>query len=84
MAKGYLKEVEYRQTDICFYIRKLLKANKKHQSDLADLLGVTDARMTQKFNECSFTTHDLLTIFKYLNADQESVGKLFTFLKETK
>lgn len=79
MARGYLKEVEYREKDITNYIRNLMRSRGRHQKDIANLLGLTEGRIAQKFKTNGFTATEILQIFRYLKADAEAVGKLFTF-----
>ena len=79
MARGYLKEFEYRETDIANYIVCLMRREHKTQKIVASKIGTTQPYFSHKLKNASFTTHELLTIFKLLNADSEVVGKLFTF-----
>lgn len=79
MARGYLKDIEYRTTDISDYILKLIRRNHTKQKEVARMLNITEGRMSQKLKDGAFTTVELLKIFKALDADREEVAKLFTF-----
>lgn len=77
MPRGYLKEKEYRMTDIRNYISNLMREKKVRQYQLAELLGISPGRMSQKLEACDFDIAELLIIFQRLDADEEKVGKLF-------
>lgn len=82
MARGYLNEMKYRETDISNYIRNRMRLTHTTQATLAKKLGKTQARFSQELSECSFGAKDLLIIFKALDADKADVGKLFTFKED--
>lgn len=79
MPRGYLKEKEYRKSDIRAYISELMRSQKIRQHHIADALNLTQGRVSQKLDACDFDVDELLTIFKLLDADPDKVGKLLTF-----
>lgn len=82
MARGYLKDKEYRMADIRAYILELMKEKKVRQWQIAVALDMTQARVSQKLDACDFNISELLTIFELLGADKEKVGRLFTIKEE--
>lgn len=82
MARGYLKDIEYRKTDISTYIIKLMRREHQTQTSIARRMNKTQSWMSKKLSNCDFEIDELLEIFKALNAESEEVGKLFTFRKE--
>lgn len=77
MARGYLKEKEYRLTDIKEYIRERMFVKKINQRDIARAIGVDPSTIVRRFKKMDFTIEELLIIFKLLDADQDKVGRLF-------
>ena len=82
MARGYLNEMKYRETDISNYIRNRMRLTHTTQATLAKLLGKTQSYVSKGLDNCDFETKDLLIIFKALDADKADVGKLFTFKED--
>ena len=77
MARGFLKDKEYRLTDISEYIRKRMRLTHTTQKDLATALGKSQSRISIQLKNGDFTIEELLIIFKMVEADADKVGRLF-------
>lgn len=77
MARGYLKEREYRITDIRKYIRERMFVEEVTQLDIARAINVDPSTVSRKFKKMDFNIEELLIIFKLLKADEDKVGRLF-------
>lgn len=78
MARGYLKEKEYRLTDIKKYFRSLMYQESITQKDIARAIGSDPSTVCRKFKSMDFNLGELLIILRLLKADQDKVAKLLT------
>lgn len=77
MARGYLKDKEYRMTDIAEFIERNRKREKLSQEEVASRMGHTQSWYSKKLKDCSWDVAELLEPFKIVKAEAEMVGRLF-------
>lgn len=77
MARGFLKEKEYRMTDIEEFIRKQMKVTKQDQLTVARKMGHTQSWFSKKLCKGTWEMSELLDLFKIIQAEADMVGRLF-------
>lgn len=60
------------------YIRDEMKMQKIKQSDMAELLGITQPGFSKALENATFTFEQLIKIFRALNTSEEDKTRLLT------
>ena len=85
MPRGYLNDTTYRLSDTRNYIKDLMKDKKKTQQNMADVLGISQGRFSQKLKAMTFSARELIVLFTELDADAEkvvTVGDVVDYIKD--
>lgn len=73
MPKAIINKKEYRANDIGNWVVKWLRQSGKRMTDLAEELLITQPALSYKIKHNAFTYSDMLTVFDYLNVNDEEI-----------
>lgn len=73
MPRVRVKATEYKRADLPKFIKKKLIDSNKKQSDIAQLLGITPASLTNRMQKGLFSYSDLVEIFSMVGATDEEI-----------
>ena len=76
MPRIAIKKKEYMVTDLSKWIVGKMYEMKLRQSDLAEMIGVSQPAFCQRLKKGMFSYEDLLTLLKNLNATDEEILKM--------
>lgn len=76
MPRVAIKKKEYMVTDLSKWIVGKMYEMKLRQSDLAEMIGVSQPAFCQRLKKGMFSYEDLLTLLKNLNATDEEILKM--------
>lgn len=70
--------IAYKNTDFVKWLAGEMQDRRLSQSDLAEVLSVSQFAVSRKMREHTFSFEDKLRIFKELEADKETQIRLMT------
>ena len=76
MPRIAIKKKEYMVTDLSKWIVGKMYEMKLRQSDLAEMIGVSQPAFCPRLKKGMFSYEDLLTLLKNLNATDEEILKM--------